>query len=507
MRNLIKSIVTVGGYTLFYRITSTIRDILQASVLGATFYSDVFALVFKLANITRKIFSEGAFNASFLPKFISILKTGGKEAASLFASQVFTMLFVTLGILTAICLYFFPELMTFYASKFYGTFKFAYTIDLGRICFFYIFASFLFALFAGVLNGINKFAIPTASQLLLNFFLIIALLIGPLMFENVVYTMCYATTLAGFAQAFVLWLNSRYHGFKISFTKNMFSPDVREFLKKMVPGAIGAGVWQINMVINVVIASSMAEGSISYIYYTDHVNQFAIGILGIALSTGVLPYLSSSIKNKDFVSANDQYNTSLVFSMLFALPITAVFIAIPATTIAAMYESGKFGANETIKAAPALLAFAIGLPSYILTKIFSTAFFAKGSTKIPSLIGFGSIIVNIIFLYALTPTYKHAGIAFATTISSWFNAIGLYVCLIREKQFIISKETKTIIIKQAAISVICGFLAYYMNELLKHLYSCKSAKVLSFLFIITCVGVTFYAFATLLKCTRSKKIK
>lgn len=505
MKGIIKSIVTVGGYTLFYRITSVVRDIIQASVLGATFLSDVFALVFKLANITRKIFSEGAFNASFLPKFVYILKESGKKEATFFASQVFTLLFSIVGIITAICLYYFPELMQCYASKFYGTYKFQYVIDLGRICFFYVFSSFLFALLAGVLNGINKFAIPTASQLLLNIFLIIAMLAGGGLFDSIVYAMCYATALAGFAQVFVLWLNARHHGFTIKFVKKMFSPDVKEFLIKLVPGAIGAGVWQINMVINVVVASSLAVGSISYIYYADHVNQFAVGILGIALSTGILPYMSSSIKSNNYNDANYQLNVSIIFTMAFALPLTAIFLAIPATVTAAIYEGGKFLMSDVIHASHALFAFAIGLPSYILTKIFSTAFFAEGKTNIPSIIGGLSIIVNVIFLYMLVTNYQHVGIALSTTISSWFNALGLYICIRKENKFFIYKDTKVKLLKQTILALLCGIFAFYLNAHLEPLYVCKSSKVLWFLFILGSTGLIFFAIGSVMKCLKMRK--
>ena len=179
MRNLIKSIVTVGGYTLLYRITSVFRDVLQAKFLGASFLSDVFALVFHLANIMRKVFAEGAFNASFLPKFVEVLKSRGRDAAVLFSSQIFTILFAGVLIFTAYTLYYFPEFMMFYAPRFVGTEKFVHVVALGRICFFYVSASFIFALFSGILNGINKFAIPTASQLILNIFLIFTFIITP----------------------------------------------------------------------------------------------------------------------------------------------------------------------------------------------------------------------------------------------------------------------------------------------------------------------------------------
>lgn len=477
MRNLIKSIVTVGGYTLLYRITSVFRDVLQAKFLGASFLSDVFALVFHLANIMRKVFAEGAFNASFLPKFVEILKNRGRDAAVLFSSQIFTILFAGVLIFTAYTLYYFPEFMMFYAPRFVGTEKFVHVVALGRICFFYVSASFIFALFSGILNGINKFAIPTASQLILNIFLILALIIGAYFDdETIVYGMCYATSLAGLAQVLILWINAKYHGIKISFKYHVFTPDTKEVFKKMIPGAIGCGVWPINTLLDMVIAATIGTGATSYLYYTDHISQFILSVLGIALTIGVLPYVATSAKSGDFKLANSQLNASTIFGMGFALPLSAIFMAIPETITSVMYECGKFDAADVHASAPALAAFSFGIPAYILTKIFSTAFFAQGFTKIPSIIGVFSIVVNLSFIYILIPYYAHTGIAMATTIAAWFNAFALYVFMVKDGKFSITKSIKIKILKLTLISIIVALISYFLDLCCVEFYTSKFLK-------------------------------
>jgi len=499
MKNLIKSIMTVGGYTLLYRVTSQLRDILQAKLLGASFLSDVFALVFHLANIMRKVFAEGAFNAAFLPKFVEILKNRGRDSAVLFSSQIFTILFAGVAIFTAFSIYYLPEFMHVYASRFVGTEKFVHVVALGRICFFYISASFIFALFSGILNGINKFAIPTASQLILNIFLILALVIGAYFDdESIVYGMCYATSLAGLAQVIVLWINAKYHKITISFKFKVFNKDTKDVFKKIIPGAIGCGVWPINTLLDMVIAATIGTGATSYLYYTDHISQFILSVLGIALTIGVLPYVATSVKSGDFKMANSQLNTSTLFGMVFALPLSAVFMAIPETITSVMYECGRFTALDVKAAAPALAAFSFGIPAYILTKIFSTAFFAQGFTKIPSLIGIGSIFVNLVCIYLLIPHYAHTGIAIATTIAAWFNAFGLYVFMVRDGKFSILKSIKVKLLKMTIISVLVAVMAFFMDDFMSVLYSSKLAKGALLLVNLSVSGVVVFYIGKLL---------
>lgn len=487
----ISSIITVGGYTLLYRLSSILRDMMIAAVMGASALSDAFAVVFKLANVLRKVFSEGAFNASFLPKFTYVLKERGKSAANLLASQVFTLLFLVLTTASIVCIWQFAAIIMVYAPKFIGTEKFQYAIELGRLSFPYVGASFIVALFSGILNSVNKFALPTASHLLLNVFVIASLFFGTSWFGTSAHNVAVAVCLAGLAQSVILWGSVRKSGFKIRLTKHLISPDVKEVFLKMLPGAVGAGVWQINMLVDVCMASQLATGCVSYLYYMDHMNQFPLGILGISLSTGLLPYITTSFKEGKYNNASYQLNKGMLFSIAVSLPITALALSIPETLTSLFYEGGKFTKTDVINAAPCLCAFALGLPAYTLTKLCSTAFFAQKNTRTPLISGVIAILVNYIFILLLS-RFQHTGIALATTIAAWFNGICLYVALIREGNVSIFSKTIFKLLKQCFLALMIGAVAYFIDKELQPLYVTKLASVLLILALISFCSVLFY---------------
>lgn len=440
--SLIKTVTTVGGWTLAYRISSFIRDIAQSSFLGAGLFADVFSLSFKFANILRKLFAEGAFNASFLPIFSNALKDKGREEADRIGSQIFTWLVLLVSFLTIICLIFFRQIMTGYAAGIDpSTEKFEHLVNIGRICSPYIAASFLAAMFGGILNTINRFAMPAAVQLVLNICIIIALFMGALWFPSAAYTMAWATFLAGLIQVAILWINVKGCGFHIGFNFSSVKDEVKAFFKKLVSGAVGAGVWQLNVIVDFMILSFLPTGAVSYFYYTDHVNQFPIGILGIAFSTALLPPLTRAIHAKDHETAGRHMNYGLLFALLFTLPAAVILVSLSQEVTGAIYGRGNFGPEQVAAAAPALAAFAYGLPSYMAMKVFTTVFFANKDTATPLNGGIISIVTNLIFITIFMPFMKHTGIALATTLSSWCNVIYLLYSLKKLGNIRVSRET------------------------------------------------------------------
>ena len=303
--SLVRNITTVGGWTLAYRISCFIRDIMQATFLGAGMFADAFSLSFKLANIMRKLFAEGAFNASFLPIFSNALNDSGKEEAEKIASQIFTWLVLMISLFMILVIIFYREIITFYAGGIDQTSeKFAHLVVIGRINSPYIATSFLAALFGGILNTLNRYAMPAAVQICLNIALVIALVTGPLCFPSTAYTMAYATLVAGAVQVLLLWYNVKKCSFSVGFNFSPVKDAVKVFFKKLVSGAVGAGFWQLNIVIDFAFLTFLPTGAIAYFYYTDHVNQFPIGILGIAFSTALLPPLTSAIHKNDTKKAS-----------------------------------------------------------------------------------------------------------------------------------------------------------------------------------------------------------
>jgi putative peptidoglycan lipid II flippase len=431
---LIRTIATVGSYTFLYRISSIIRDTIQAAVLGAGPVADAFVIAFKLANVLRKLFAEGSFNAAFLPRFNAVLNKDGQAAAERIASQVFTWLVFILAILLALCLFFFPEIIHGYAPGFTpGSERFIYAVELGRICIPYLATSFIVALFSAALNTINRFAVPAGAQLILNILLVIAMLLGACGLPTIAHTMAVATLLSGIAQMVLLWGTVRFNCLKIGFTRDLKSKETKEIFRKIVPGAVGAGIWQLNLMIGVMVASSLPSGAVSCFYYADHVNQFPLSILGIGLSTALLPPLSRSLQKNDLKGANVQLNLGVIFALVLTLPAAALFLAAPSPITSTFYEHGEFGHAEVCATAPALAAFAAGLPAYMLAKVFSTALFAQGNTRHPCFAGLLSVGACTTAISLLASSFQQAGIALSISIAAWVNVLALYAFLHRYK--------------------------------------------------------------------------
>lgn len=466
--NLIKTVATVGGWTLVYRISSFVRDIVQAAFLGAGMFADVFNLSFKLANILRKLFAEGAFNASFLPIFSNTLNDKGKVEAQRLASQVFTWLVIVVSLFMLLLLIFFRPIIGGYAGGIdQTTEKFAHLVTLGRISSPYIAASFLAALFGGILNTLNRFAMPAAAQLVLNLCVIAALFTGALWFPSTAYTMAWSVFFAGIIQVAVLWIDVKRCGYSVNFNFSPVMDGVKTFFKKLISGAIGAGFWQLNIVIDFAILTALPTGAISYFYYTDHVNQFPIGILGIAFSTALLPPITKAIHRNDMQGAEKQMNLGLLFAFVFTLPATVILILMSQEVTGAIYGHGNFTPDHVAAAAPALAAFAIGLPTYMAVKVLSTVFFANKDTRTPLIGGIISIVTNVLFSVLLIPLMKHTGVALATTLSAWFNCLYLMISLKKLGSFKITSETKCEIWKQAMAAVIMGVALYFMEPYLE----------------------------------------
>ena len=493
--NIMKAVATVGGWTLVYRISSIIRDSMQMAALGAGPFADAFAVAFKLANILRKMFAEGAFNASFLPIFSSTLKSKGQEEASKLASQILTLLTILVTLATLFCMYKIDWIIGHYANGFEpGSEKMTHAIAFGRICFPFVAASFVAALLGGVLNTVNRFAMPAAAQLALNICVVGAIYIGSLNFPSVAYTMCWGTFLAGVIQVALLWVNVHKLGFRIGFTKCKWTEDVSAFFKKLISGALGAGVWQVNIVLDISFASLLPTGSITYIYATEHLNAFPLGILGLAFSTALLPPLTKAVKAGNMSDAKAQLNLGLLFALLLTMPAVVILCTMNTPIVDTFYGYGKFGKQQVLAAAPALAAFAAGLPAYMLTKVFSSAFFAHKNTKIPFWGGIISIVVNLIGIWLFLPIYKHNGIALATSLSAWANAFFLWICLRQLDSMSISWRTWGQFILQCGASGVMLAAVLFMNDFAISHHYYASGKFQSIMTLISTIGAGVLVF-------------
>ena len=424
--SVLRNTFTVGFFVLVTRITGYLRECVAVHFLSAGMFTDALFVALKLASTFRRIFAEGAFNASFLPRFAKVYHNNGKDEANKMLSDVFSFLLMVLVIFAAIVLLYFPQVLSVLVSGFdVASEKFGLTVSLGRICFPYLIFISIVSLFAGTLNTVEKFALPMGIHAFLNIFIISAFFIAHC-FDASNYYMVHAVAisviLCGITQCLVLYANMRKYSLEISFHFNCWTAKVKDVTKNMIPGIISAGVWQLNLLVDMSISSYLPSGTITCVNLADRINQFPLGTLGVALSTALLPPLSKLISSNKLEDAGEEMKRGILFACFVTFFASAVLIALSYPSVAVAFQRGLFSAEHVRITSSALVGFAIGIPAYIMTKIYSSLYFAFGDTKTPVIFGIISVLVNVICLILIVPFGKYFGLALCTSISAIVNA-------------------------------------------------------------------------------------
>jgi putative peptidoglycan lipid II flippase len=433
---LLRSVATVGSYTLLSRIFGFVRDILTAALLGAGPVADAFFVAQRLPNLFRSLFAEGAFSAAFVPLFAGTMAQHGKEAARIFAEDALAVLLAALLGFVLLGEIFMPAVMAVIAPGFGGDpAKFGLAVELARITFPYLLFVALVALQGGVLNSVDRFAAAAATPILLNLFLIAALLLMDRFGWRDGRALAWAVTGAGLAQ--FLWLLSSCSraGLALRLPLPRLTPGVRRTLAVMAPGTIGAGVTQLNLLISTALASLLPGGSVSYLYYADRLNQLPLGVVGIAVGTAILPPLSRQVRLGHHAEAVGTQNRGVELALLLTLPASVALIVLATPILSVLFQRGAFGAADTAATAAALAAYAAGLPAFVLIKVLAPAFFARHDTATPVKVAIAAMITNLCLTLLLMRFLAHVGIAAATTAAGWVNALSLLALLIRRGHF------------------------------------------------------------------------
>jgi len=436
-----RSIATIGAFTMASRVLGFVRDILIASVLGAGVLADVFFVAFKLPNLFRRLFAEGAFNAAFIPLFAESLEEDGKEAAHVFAEQALSVLLWTLLLFVAAFEAAMPLFMYVFAPGFADApEKFELAVTLTRITFPYLLFVSLVSLMSGVMNSLGRFAAAAATPILLNLCLIGAILVLTPLMESPAHALSWGVCGAGAAQLIWMYVFCARAGMPLRLCRPRLTPKVKLMSRRIVPVAIGAGVYQINLWVDTIIASFLPTGSISYLFYADRVNQLPLGVIGVAVGTALLPLLSRQLRAGQEAEAMHSQNRALEFVFLFTLPAAAALMVIAHPVIAVLFERGAFGPTEVQATAAALAVYAAGLPAYVLVKALAPGFFARGDTATPVKVAVITMIVNLVLNLVLMGPFLHVGIAMATMIASWLNAGLLAIILMRRGHLVIDQR-------------------------------------------------------------------
>lgn len=430
--NLLRAITTVGGFTMLSRIFGFIRDMMIASFLGASWIADAFFVAFKLPNLFRKLFAEGAFAAAFVPIFAGRLESDGHDAARRFGEEALSVLLIGAIVVVTLFEIATPWLLTAFAPGFlHDPEKFDLTVTLTRITFPYLLFISVVSLLAGVMNSLGRFAAAAAAPVLLNLSLIGAMLVAVPHLPSPGHALAWGVFAAGVIQLVWLYVAATRAGMRLRIIRPHLSDDVKDLFRRALPVALGAGVYQVSLVIDMVIASLLPAGSISFLFYADRVNQLPLGVIGVAVGTALLPLLSRQLRAGDDGGATNSQNRAIEFALLLTLPAAIALWLIAGPIIQVLFERGAFDAATTQATASALAIYAIGLPAYVLIKALTPSFFARGDTRTPVLIACAALVLNLVLNLILMGPFLHLGIAMATSASAWANCLLLAIVLRR----------------------------------------------------------------------------
>lgn len=419
---LLRSLATVSGYTGLSRVLGFVRDVLIASMLGTGPIADAFFVAFRLPNLFRRFFAEGAFNAAFVPLFARKLEQVGKEAARLFAERTQALLLVVMLGLTVLALAFMPWLLYLLAPGFIDEpEKYALTVELSRIAFPYLLFMTLVALMSGVLNSLYRFAEAAAAPVLLNAFFIAALVLVIPQSDSKGQILAWTVSVAGVAQLLLMAFACKRAGVTLRLPFPHWDDDMKRVIRLMAPGALSAGALQFNVMVGTIIASLQAS-AVSYLYYADRVYQLPLGLIGIAFAVVLLPDLSRKLRAGEDDAATSVLNRGLELAMLLTLPAAFALMAIAQPIVIVLFERGAFDRPDSLATAWALAAYGAGLPAFVLIKLLQTPYFAREDTVTPFKYAVTGVAANIVLSLALFFPFGYVGLPAATSTAAWLNA-------------------------------------------------------------------------------------
>ncbi len=429
---MIKAFTTVSGLIFLSRLLGCVREILIAAFIGPGMVSDAFFLGFRLPNTFRRLFAEGAFNSAFVPLFTKIWHEN-KEKASYFASNALSYLVCALILLTLFFEVFMPYLMKGLAAGFKDAEKFQLVVTFARIMFPYILLVSVSSLFMSVLNSLHFFGAASASSVILNVNAVLCLWIFSSPAHLTAEVLSWSVPFSGVVQLIFLYAVSRQH-IHIRLCMPRWTATMKTFFRKMLPGVYGAGIYQLNMVASDIIASFIPS-AISYLSFADRVNQFPLGLIGASMGLILLPTLSKHFSNQEVEQALRSQNQAILTTLFLSIPAAFGLFILAEPIVFTLYQHKHFTVDDALATASCLQAFVVGLPAFVLVKVLTNNYFARGDTKTPVRITTFILGLNITLNLILSQFYSYVGIALGTSLAYWIHAILLVVLLKRLEFF------------------------------------------------------------------------
>ena len=464
---MLKSVLTVGLWTMLSRVLGFARDMLIAALLGAGPIADAFFVALKLPNLFRRLFGEGAFNAAFVPQFAGLLAAEGPQAARQFASEAFAVMTFWLGAMTLAGEVFMPQMMAVLAPGFESDpAKFALAVDLSRITFPYLVLICLAALVSGVLNGMERFTAASASYVLFNVISIACMLWLTPYVPTAGHALSWGVTASGVAQLALLIWAVRRAGMGPNLPRPRLTPKMRVLLRRMAPGLVGAGVTQLNLAVDVIIASLLPAGTVSILYYADRVQQLPLGVIGTAVGTALLPLLSRQVRAGEAEASVATLNRAIEYALLLTLPAAVALIVSAWPVMSVLFGRGAFDAESVRLSSQSLAAYAIGLPAFVLVKVLAPGFFARGDTATPVKIGMAAVALNLAMNVAFMVPLQHIGPALATSLAAIFNVLWLGGVLLRRGQMRLDALVRRRSVRMLAAAGTMGIVLWLTQRVL-----------------------------------------
>ncbi len=460
MGSLLKSTFAVSLMTLLSRVLGLARDIVIARFYSAGIEADAFFVAFKIPNFMRRLFAEGAFSLAFVPVLTEYKTSKTIQETRELINQAAGTLGLILVLLTLVGVVASPALVSVFAAGFIDEpVKFDLTADMLRLTFPYILLISMTAMAGGILNTWKRFSVPAFTPVLLNLSLIgCAIWLSPQL-EVPIHALAWGVLIAGVVQLL----------FQLPFLYNLGllpkpvwgwrQPGVQKIVKLMIPALVGSSVAQINLLFDTFIASFLVSGSVSWLYYSDRLLEFPLGVFGIALATVVLPNLSESHFKQGKQHFNETLDWAVQLALVIALPATLGLLLLAQPILSTLFQYGAFNENDTLMATLSLMAYSLGLPAFILIKILANAFYARQDSKTPVRIGIIAMLVNmvlnvifVVYLIYFTEIPAHVGLALATSASAYANA-GLLALYLRREQYLTLSHAFTMTLLKILIAV------------------------------------------------------
>jgi putative peptidoglycan lipid II flippase len=456
----------VGYSTLLSRIVGYVRDMVIAYFFGASAETDAYFVAFRIPNLLRRLLAEGSLTVSFIPVFTEYLEKKSREEAKRVSDITFTLLFMVLILVSIVGILLSPFIIKLFASGFKDeTFNLA--VKLNQIMFPFILFVSLSALVMGILNSLNYFFAPAFSTVIFNVVSIAVIFLAYQRLRTPVFSLAIGVIIGGFIQLIfqIPFLKSR--GFLFAFRKNLRHPAAKKIALLMAPQLFGVAIYNLNILVSTQYASHLPEGTVSYLYNSERLTEFPLGLIAVSIATALLPNLSSQVSKGEIEKFRESYSFSLRLMLFTIIPSLTGLIALRVPICNLLYQRGEFNYEATLRTSEALLGYAAGIWAVGGVRITAPTFYAMQNTKTPVVIAFFAFIVNALFGYLLGFTFglKHMGLTLASSISSTFNFSLLFFSLSRRIGNVKIKEILIYFIKIALASLVMGVAAWKISTL------------------------------------------